>query len=470
MRPATACHLTRRRALGAGLGLLGGLVAAPYIATGAVARNRPLSDLPELPVERDGNRVTAGIDAARTTVALADREAELLCYNGAFPGPLLRLRQHDELTVSFSNRLDQPTNLHTHGMAVSPVGSGDNPFVRIEPGGRHDYRFDLRGDARNCGLFWYHPHFHGTDARQLAAGLAGPIVVEGEADPGPALGPHDERVLVLKDLRLDARGLRFHRPADWLMGLEGELLLVNGLEEPVLEARERRLRLRIVNASNARYWNLSLPGAEELRVVALDGHVTERPVSVDAVALAPGQRVDLVADLPREGPVEVIDRPFPRMIGKGRRARRVMSIEPPRHVRAPLDRLPGRLAEPAVPEAPTATRDVVFSLFYICGQTYGGAEARPLFRPRLGSREIWRIWNADTMDHPFHLHTWPFRVETLDGRPVEGRPLRDTLNIRPGGRAEVSVGFTGVPGLSMFHCHIAEHAAKGMMATLEVQP
>ena len=72
------------------------------------------------------------------------------------------------------------------------------------------------------------------------------------------------------------------------------------------------------------------------------------------------------------------------------------------------------------------------------------------------------------MDHPFHLHTWPFRVETLDGRPVEGRPLRDTLNIRPGGRAEVSVDFTGVSGLSMFHCHIAEHAAKGMMATLEV--
>ena len=458
--------------LGGGCALLGGL-AAPYVTMGASARGRQLCDVPELPVRREGNIVTAELHAAPTTIELADGEVELLCYNGCFPGPSLKLAQDDELTVSFSNGLGQPTNLHTHGMAVSPVGDGDNPFIRVGPGERRDYRFDLRGDPRNCGLFWYHPHFHGTDARQLAAGLAGPIVVEGEADPGPALGVHDARVLVLKDLRLGAEGLRLHRPGDWLMGLEGERLLVNGLEEPVLEARERRLRLRIVNASNARYWDLSLPGADGLWVVALDGHATQKPVPVRDVALAPGQRVDLVVDLPRDGPVDVIDLPVPRVIGKGRRARRVMVIEPPGGARAPLDALPERLAERlaerADPAPPVTTRDVVFSLFYICGQSYAGPAAQPLFRPRLGSRETWRIWNADTMDHPFHLHTWPFRVETLDGRPVEGRPLRDTLNLGPGGRAEISVDFTGVWGLSMFHCHIAEHAAKGMMATLEVE-
>lgn len=468
MRPPTAYLATRRRVLVGGCGLLGAL-AAPYVSLSAGARGRPLRDLHDLPITREDDVVTAELHAAPTTVHVAGRDVELLCYNGAFPGPLIRLRQDDKLAVSFRNRLDRPTNLHTHGMAVSPTGSGDNPFIRIGPGGSHDYRFDLRGDALNCGLFWYHPHFHGTDARQMAAGLAGPIVVEGPSDPGPALGPHDERVLVLKDLRLGPEGPSFHRPGDWLMGLEGEHLLVNGQDDPVLEARERRLRLRIVNASNARYWNLSLPGAEALHVVAFDGHVTEKPVPVRSVALTPGQRVDLVVDLPRGDPVEVIDRPVPRVIGRGRRTRRVMSIEPPGAARASLARLPERLVEPAERASPVTTREVVFSLFYICGQAYAGPKAEPLFRPRLDSREIWRIWNADTMDHPFHLHTWPFRVETLDGRPVRGRPLRDTLNIAPGSRADISVHFAGVPGLSMFHCHIAEHAAKGMMATLEVE-
>lgn len=460
---------TRRRVLGAGAGLLAGL-ALPHVASRANgATGQVLPDLPELSVRRDANRVTATLDAARHPVEVAGREVELLCYNGSFPGPLLRLRQDDVAQIAFTNQLDSSSNLHTHGMSVSPEADGDNPFLQVGPGGRQRYRFDLRGDPRNCGLFWYHPHYHGTDARQLAGGLAGPIIVEGEQDPAPALGQHDERVLVLKDFRLGEDGLRFHRPGDWLMGLEGEHLLVNGLVDPVLEARERRLRLRIVNASNAKYWSLALPEAEALSIVALDGHATVAPVPVDEVTLAPGQRVDLVVDLPREGQVRVIDRPVPRVIGKGRRARQVMRVVPPRGPRATPDPMPRRLAEPAAERPAAATRDVVLSLFYICGQAYGGPGAEPMFRPKRGTREVWKVWNADTMDHPFHLHTWPFRVHEQDGRPVEGRPLRDTLNLPPGGSAVLAVDFDGVSGLSMFHCHIAEHAAKGMMATLEVE-
>ena len=463
---------TRRQMLGGAAAAVSALSAPQVISRAISGRGAPLPDYPELALSRSGREVRARIEAAEHSVEVAGREAKLLCYNGEFPGPLLRLRRDDILRAQFVNSLSAASNLHTHGLSVSPGGNADNPFLKIAPGKSFEYRFDLRDDPRNGGLFWYHPHYHETDARQLFGGLAGPIIVENEDDAGPLLGDHDERVVVLKDIELEAGAVSYHRATDWLMGLEGALPLVNGLLDPVLEARERRLRLRVVNASNARYWRLSFPGANALHVVALDGHNLEAPQPATEIDLAPSQRVDLVVDLPPDGPVEMIDNPVPRVIGRGRAKLRVMTIAPPPNRRAepePLpSRLPGGLLHDSAREA-AASRDVLLSLFYICGKPYGGRDDEPLFRPGFSTREIWTVRNTDTMDHPFHLHTWPFHVLEIDGRPTRQRPLRDTVNLRPGGTAVLAVDFDGIAGKSLFHCHIAEHAAKGMMAILEVQ-
>jgi FtsP/CotA-like multicopper oxidase with cupredoxin domain len=464
-------ELTRRQVLAGGIAAIGG-VAAPHVLSRAAATGRPLPDYPELHLSREGGRVRASIEAAPCLQEVAGRTVELLCYNGSFPGPLLRLRRDDIADVRFTNALAAPSNLHTHGLSVAPSGNSDNPFLKIAPAETFAYRFDLRDDPKNGGIFWYHPHYHDTDARQLFGGLAGPILVEHADDPNAALGEHDERVIVLKDIELGGGRVAFHRATDWLMGMEGALPLVNGLLDPVLQARERRLRLRIVNASNAKFWRLSFPGAEGLHVIGLDGHTLAAPQQATKLTLAPSQRADLVVDLPGDGSVRVIDDPVPRVIGRARVRTQVMSIAaPPGRRRSPGPmprRLPGAIQYDEGRRV-TAERDVLLSLFYICGEPYKGDGGEPLYRPRLGTREIWRVRNADTMDHPFHMHTWPFHVLDVEGRAVSGRPLRDTVNVRPGRTATLAVDFDSLSGRSLFHCHIAEHAAKGMMALLEVQ-
>ena len=124
-----------------------------------------------------------------------------LTYNGKTPGPTLRVRPGDRLRVTLSNRLDSPTNLHVHGLHVSPNAASDNVFVMIGPGEEHTYEYLIPADHPS-GTFWYHPHHHGTVAEQVAAGMAGVIIIDDELDTLPPIANTTERIMVLSDPRI----------------------------------------------------------------------------------------------------------------------------------------------------------------------------------------------------------------------------------------------------------------------------
>ncbi len=159
----------------------------------------------------------------------------MLTYNGTVPGPTLRLRPGDRLQVELVNRLSDPTNLHTHGLHVSPKGNADNTLdVHVQPG--ESFRYDIQlPDDHPPGPFWYHPHEHHLTADQIWSGLYGGIVVE---DAGPQVPVTQDRVLVVSDVTLDDAGHPVH-VAEWerKKGREGQLVLVNGQLTPTLEAR-----------------------------------------------------------------------------------------------------------------------------------------------------------------------------------------------------------------------------------------
>ncbi|HEX6010876.1 MAG TPA: multicopper oxidase domain-containing protein, partial [Geminicoccaceae bacterium] len=115
--------------------------------------------------------VEVRLEAAPATVSLGGERVRLLTYNGRFPGPLIRAREGDLLRVILANGLDEPTNLHFHGLHVPPGGNGDNVFVEVPPGGR--FVHELTVPIGYGGTFWYHPHRHHHLARQLWRGLAG---------------------------------------------------------------------------------------------------------------------------------------------------------------------------------------------------------------------------------------------------------------------------------------------------------
>ena len=387
-----------------------------------------------------------------------------LTYNGVFPGPLLRMREGETVQLRFVNRTDAVSNLHFHGLSLPPGGRADNVWLHVPPGEAFDYEFTVpRG---NAGVHWYHPHIHGATARAMFRGLAGPMLVEGDYDFERTLDC-DDRLLVLKDVTFDGDGIQAHRSNEWSVGKEGELLLVNGVERPVVRARKSLLRLRFLNASNARYWRLKRADEKPLVVISHDGRLLARPQEVAEIQLVPGARAEVLVVLDEPAPVDLWYLPTPRR-GMAFTAPQplVTLVPPPVFTRDGRSRRAGIARTRFPSQEATIEREILLSLFNICGRFMDNE--RVDIRTQRGAKEIWRVRNVDIMDHPFHLHTWHYEVLDVNGRPPDYPSDRDMFNIREGDTVRIGIHFTEHTGRTLYHCHFAEHSDRGMMAILQV--
>ena len=192
------------------------------------------SDLVEPPELRSVNgTLTVDLESSPQQVTLAGRDVRAPSYNGGVPGPTLRVRAGDTLSVSLRNGLADPSNLHVHGLHVSSENDSDNMFVTVATGDSFDYQYDLPAN-HPPGVYWYHPHHHGFVADQVFGGLYGAIIVE-DPDPIPA---SRERVLVVSDITLDSTGtIPAATAMEKMSGREGDLVLVNGQLTPSMTAR-----------------------------------------------------------------------------------------------------------------------------------------------------------------------------------------------------------------------------------------
>jgi FtsP/CotA-like multicopper oxidase with cupredoxin domain len=417
-----------------------------------------------------------------------------LTYNGTTPGPTLVVRPGDRVRVTLVNELDAPTNLHTHGLYVSPSGDHDNPFVRVASGARHTYHYDITPEQRSLTA-WYHPHMHGRVAPQVFGGLVGAIIVRDDLDTDPALAGATERVMVLSDPRIGKTAAVLDASMmQQFQGREGDVVLVNGVGAPFLLAPAGTLEhWRLVNASASRYYRLVLDGLP-MTLVGTDGGRLAVPMSVDELRLAPGERAEVLVVPSSEGQYALrtlaVDRGSLGMGAGGDAA----ILSPPATVAtlsvtgtAPAATLPARLAAPSTLEPGNATgrRDLVLGMgmgmagmgsmgggdnrggmaFTIDGKPFDPSVTN--IRTRLGRVEDWTISNTSAMDHPFHLHVWPFRVlERSDGAPEPG--WKDTVNVPAGGSVKLRVPFDRVTGRTVYHCHILDHEDLGMMGVIRV--
>ena len=403
--------------------------------------------------------VSVELDAREAEWRFArDRTIRAFAYNGVVPGPLIEAEVGDTVEVRLTNSLPQATTIHWHGVRVPAHMDGTEAVQPpVEPGGVFDYRFVVP----DAGTFWYHSHTNETE--QLERGLYGALIVRDPREPAF----DDERVLILDDLKLDAEGevAPFGDEHEHHAGREGDVRLVNGALEPELEIPAGTIeRWRIVDAANTRFVRLSI-GGRPFEIVGTDGGLLPRPRRATEVLLTPGERVDLAVGPFEEGEQLAIEAlPYDR--GKGESERERFASLRVGAAAASRTEIPATLRQidPLVEADAEPTRTISLKALMHEGHHQ---RAEPV---RVGELQVWELVNETGQDHPFHIHGFFFQVVQENGRTPPDVAWKDTVNVPRKSQTTIAWLPDDRPGEWMYHCHILEHHAMGMMAHFAVVP
>lgn len=430
----------------------------------------------------------------RQPVREAGAETSVWGFNQSVPGPVLRFKRGEEAVVQLKNRLPQATTVHWHGVRVPNEMDGVPNVTQeaVAPNADFTYRFR----TPDSGTYWYHPHQ--SSFEQVPRGLYGPLIVEEERP----VSVDREVVWVLSDFKLGADNQPiedFGKVTDFGSGGRlGNTIAINGKAagaQQKLQLRpNERVRLRLINAASARILALDFTGHKPW-VISLDGQgIKPRPLTAPLV-LGGGQRTDLILDgTGGSGEFAVWDRrdQGTRLAsiayqGSPVRAKALgapAAIPPNRILQPNLSRATrhflafegGVLGMPAIGKVDDRPQDVKtimerHGLSWTMNYTAQHEHAlmhEPLFQLRKGEHVVVKMLNRTEFEHPMHLHGHFFQVVAVNGKPVAERVWRDTAMMAP--RAEMDIAFVADNvGEWMFHCHILDHAAGGMMGTVLVE-
>jgi suppressor of ftsI len=476
------------------------LVLTLATAAAPAQRDVPLPSLPQVTPH-------GGVTAATLRAQADPRSGRAIDYEGRAVPPVLRVVPGGQLRIRYVNALPvhtrekcalgpcmDMTNLHFHGMDVSPQFGQDDVLTMLAmPGQTLHYDVHIPANAPP-GLYWYHTHPHGESDREALDGMSGAIVVEGIDRYVPEVRGLPERILMLRTSELDRRGdaadaAALLRRVD--MGAANcgtdetkieDVYTVNGAVRPSIAiAPGQRQFWRIVNASADSYVDLSLDGTP-WKVVAFDGvplayyDPAHRTRTLRHVVLPPAGRVEAIVTGPvashaalrtacvDSGPdgdpmpaqvladiTPVAHGPLPPPVP--------VTAQPPVYEHAPLAALEG--STPSF----VSTFTEGHHRFYINGKTFSLA-GRPLTTVRVGTFVHWRIVNKTNEIHPFHIHQVHFLTYAQNGARIAHPVWRDTVNVPMHGTIDVILDATNpvIRGMSVFHCHILSHEDKGMMA------
>ncbi len=415
-------------------------------------------------------------------VNIAGRRVLAKVYNGAFTAPTLIASPGDRIRVKLVDHLDQPTNLHFHGLEVSPSGDADNIFISVAPGHSFQYQFRLPRSAAT-GTFWYHSHemvptsemgrFPTTGSEeQVFDGLSGLLEVKGLTRDLPLrLRGIPQRYLALRDVQV-ADGAIVDSDIN---SNAPTTRLVDGQLQPRVTIAPGQTQLwHVGNVGADIFYRLALPG-HTFEVVAQDGHPVIHARRMSTLLLPPGKRWDVLVRGGRRGttPLQTVfyhegddNYPVTTLAMLVTRGRAVRPSAPPSVISwAWVDLRRARVARKRV---------VVFSenaagtVFFIDGQAYDPAKIN--FRAKLGTVEQWTIVNHTEETHPFHMHTYPMQLISVNGVPAAFDGYQDEIVLPAHGYVVMRVRFFGFTGETVFHCHILAHEDAGMMANILVAP
>jgi spore coat protein A len=480
----------------------------------------------ELPIPQvlmpDGTRpdpLVAGAELPFYRIAMRQTEVSLhrdlpptrvWSYAGSVPGPTIEARSGQAILIEWRNELPEKHFLpvdrtlcgkdqnlpevravvHVHG-ARTPAQSDGYPSDWYSPGHSFISHYPNHQDA---ATLWYHDHALGISRLNQYAGLFGLFLIRDEAEAALDLpqGIH-EVPLLLCDRQLDERGQLLYPTsgfpdAPWVPEVYGDAHLVNGKLFPFLEVEPCRYRLRLLNASNSRFYYLSLSGGQRFYVIGSDQGLLTEPVAVTSLTLAPAERADVVVDFSEIAGEKVVlqSQAFEliqfRVAAKARAKRGSW----PKKLR-PVTRLS--------PSLSVKTRTLTLNE-YLDPKTKmklmllnAARFVQPVTeKPVLDSVEIWSLVNLTEDTHPIHLHLVRFQLLDrqkfdadeyltsgklhLQGPPLLPKPeeagWKDTIRAETGTVTRIIARFEGYAGRYVWHCHVLEHGDNEMMRPFEV--
>lgn len=406
----------------------------------------------------------------REKVNLAGKQLWALTYNGQYMPPTLRIKPGDHVRLEMVNKIDEMTNLHVHGLHVSPRGHSDNVFVKIDPGETYHYSYRFPPHLAP-GTYWYHPHPHMLSAPQTAGGMSGIIIVDGLKRYLPkSLRNITERVVALKDFqRVDDQ----IKTADLSIGAP-TTRVVNGQLNPAIHIRPGETQLwRIANIGANIYYKVALPG-HRFRVIARDGSPVTKTYAVNSIVLPAASRYDVLVEGGPPGTTELKTLPyntgpagnqFPgatlaTVVSQGK----AMTPATPPTAFAPARNLAD--AKIAARRTITYTENAAGTEFFINGKQFD--PNRTDFTGQLNTVQEWTVQNNSDEAHSFHVHTNDFQVMSKNGVPQAFYGYQDTVDVAPRGNIVVRTSFEDYTGKTVLHCHILNHEDKGMMSVLEI--
>lgn len=430
------------------------------------------------------NTVTGAtsLTAQATNTNINGNSFSVLGYqSGGILGPTIRANTGTNANINFQNNLSEKTNIHWHGLKT-PADMDGHPEAIVNAGSNFNYQFAIN---QRAALNWYHPHPDGATARQAFQGLAGLFIVN-DAEEAALNLPSGiyEIPLVIQDKRLTSSGIAYNPTSMEVMtGYMGETILVNGEASPFTEIATRFYRLRILNGSNARIYNLALSNNADLIVIGNDGGLLKNPATVKNILLSPGERLDVLVNfsgLSIGTEVFLENKMFDNAgSAQGKQGFKILKFKITQTVNDSFN-VPASLSSiNSIPaSAATRTRNFVLSVMQmsggmnmtgmhqINGKTYN--KNRIDETVTANATEIWEFDNSQGDEpHPIHLHGVHFQVlERTGGRGqliASESGWKDTVLLLPEEKVKLIIPFASLTGIFVFHCHNLEHEDDGMM-------
>ena len=473
-----------------------GYMLTPSVITSCVNDGISSSDLYQNPLQLPGRLDSDILQAAPSNLTIAgEYSLDGLRFNESLPCPTVHKRRAERFQVQFQNDIGQESIIHWHGLIVPPEMDG-HPKDVISDG---SYSYDFQINQR-AGTYWYHPHPHRITGPQVYRGLAGFFIVTDEEEEALNLptGKY-EMPLVIQDRKIDDSGNIYYDPSmpeRMMTGYLGDHMLINGVPNPFHEVQPRTYRLRLLNGSNARIYNIAFRNGHPFTIIGTDGGLLPQPVQTTDLLLAPGERADILVDFSdgfSGNSAELVSKEFSvpsnggmmgnmsQMMGGGGLEQgsefplMEFRIDGDNNSSSTVD-LPTQLSESNFPaeESAVGTRRIELDMEMMTGHTINGRLFEMLRvdeQINQGDTEIWEFINNSAVPHPMHIHAVQFKVLSRSGSrgllPTE-TGWKDTVLVMPGERVRVIMTFSAEEGLYVFHCHNLEHEDAGMMANLEI--